>query len=54
MLERIPPALKSDEFDRPLSRGFNDCAYVPPLSRVSVFAWTIATFVHYHTRRTLH
>lgn len=45
MLERIPPALKSDEFDRPLSWGFNGHAYVPPLSRISVFAWTIAAFV---------
>jgi len=54
MLERIPPALKSDEFDRPLSWGFNGHTYMPPLSRISVFAWTIATFVHYHTRRTLH
>lgn len=31
MLERIPFALKNDEFDRPVSRDFNGHAYMPSL-----------------------
>lgn len=31
MLEWIPSALKNDEFDQPLSQGFNGRAYIPSL-----------------------